>query len=60
MIAVSDVADGQAAILPTWTSVDNGNVKTMRELMTGMKEQGWNVEVCLSPLCMTYYCLTSF
>jgi hypothetical protein len=45
--AVSDVADGHAAILPTWTSVDSANVRTMRELMNQMKEQGWSVEVSL-------------
>ena len=33
------------AILPTWTSVDNGNVKTSRELWEAMKAQGWNVDV---------------
>lgn len=48
--AVSGIADGQAAILPTWTSVDNGNVKTMRELMGQMAEQGWNVEYHRIPI----------
>jgi hypothetical protein len=43
--AVSDVADGQAAILPTWTAVDSANVRTSRELWEGMKEKGWNVDV---------------
>ena len=36
---------GEGAILPTWTSVDVGNVKTMKELMEGMKKDGWNVDV---------------
>jgi hypothetical protein len=45
--AVSDVADGQAAILPTWTAVDGNNVKTSRDIWEGMKAQGWNVEVGL-------------
>ncbi|KIP04476.1 hypothetical protein PHLGIDRAFT_75887 [Phlebiopsis gigantea 11061_1 CR5-6] len=35
---------GEGAILPTWTSVDVGNVRTMRELMEGMKKEGWNVD----------------
>ncbi|KAJ6610725.1 inositol hexakisphosphate-domain-containing protein [Mycena sp. CBHHK59/15] len=38
---------GEGAILPTWTSVDNVNVKTSRELWGQMKEQGWNVDVCV-------------
>lgn len=45
MIA-SDHGDG--AILPTWTAVDTGNVRTMRELMENMRKDGWNVEVRLS------------
>ncbi|KAJ7285370.1 inositol hexakisphosphate-domain-containing protein, partial [Mycena rebaudengoi] len=36
------------AILPTWTSVDTGNVKTSRELWGQMKEQGWNIDVLLT------------
>jgi Inositol hexakisphosphate len=35
----------EGPILPTWTSVDNGNVKTSRELWEAMKSQGWNVDV---------------
>ncbi|KAK7690552.1 hypothetical protein QCA50_005650 [Cerrena zonata] len=38
----SDSGDG--AILPTWTSVDTANVRTMRELMENMRNDGWNVE----------------
>jgi hypothetical protein len=41
----SDSGDG--AILPTWTSVDAGNVRTMRELMEGMRKEGWNVDVSI-------------
>lgn len=36
---------GEGAILPTWTSVDNLNVRTSRELWGQMKEEGWNVDV---------------
>lgn len=36
---------GEGAILPTWTAVDNNNVKTSRELWEYMKTQGWNVDV---------------
>jgi hypothetical protein len=43
--AVSDVADGHAAIIPTWTAVDGGNVKTSRELFEGMRAEGWSVDV---------------
>jgi hypothetical protein len=38
---------GEGAILPTWTAVDTGNVKTSRELWEHMKKQGWNVDVRL-------------
>lgn len=42
----SEAADsGEGAILPTWTAVDSGNVKTSRELWEYMKSQGWNVDV---------------
>ena len=41
---------GEGAILPTWTAVDNGNVKTSRELWTFMKNEGWNVDVSSSPM----------
>ena len=37
---------GEGAILPTWTAVDNANVRTTRELMEQMREAGWNLEVC--------------
>lgn len=40
-----DSGNGEGAILPTWTSVDNRNVKTSRELWEAMKSQGWNVDV---------------
>ena len=30
--------------MPTWTAVDTGNVRTMRELMENMRKDGWNVE----------------
>ncbi|KAJ8072927.1 hypothetical protein PM082_016487 [Marasmius tenuissimus] len=36
---------GEGAILPTWTAVDNNNVRTSRELWTYMKKEGWNVDV---------------
>ncbi|KAF8969228.1 inositol hexakisphosphate-domain-containing protein [Flammula alnicola] len=35
---------GEGAILPTWTAVDTGNVKTSRELWSFMKSEGWNVD----------------
>ncbi|KAH9945040.1 inositol hexakisphosphate-domain-containing protein [Epithele typhae] len=35
---------GEGAILPTWTAVDQNNVRTQRELMEYMKKEGWNVE----------------
>ncbi|KAJ7757743.1 inositol hexakisphosphate-domain-containing protein [Mycena maculata] len=41
---------GEGAILPTWTSVDVANVKTSRELWSGMKEQGWNVDYHRIPI----------
>lgn len=46
----TDTGDG--AIIPTWTAVDNNNVRTQRELMEYMRAEGWNVEVCaLGPRC---------
>jgi len=51
MFVAVDSGDGEGAILPTWTSVDNGNVKTSRELWGAMKAQGWNVDVCVFFLC---------
>lgn len=39
------VDSGEGPILPTWTAVDSGNVKTSRELWEYMKAQGWNVDV---------------
>ncbi|GJE96251.1 inositol hexakisphosphate-domain-containing protein [Phanerochaete sordida] len=44
----SDSGDG--AILPTWTAVDVANVKTMRELMDGMRQDGWNVDYYRIPI----------
>ncbi|KAL0953289.1 hypothetical protein HGRIS_004538 [Hohenbuehelia grisea] len=41
---------GEGAILPTWTSVDSGNVKTSRELWESMKAQGWNVDYYRIPI----------
>ena len=41
----SESGDGEGAILPTWTHVDNTNVKTSRELWGYMKAEGWNVDV---------------
>ncbi|KAJ7822077.1 inositol hexakisphosphate-domain-containing protein [Mycena olivaceomarginata] len=41
----SSADSGGGAILPTWTSVDNLNVRTSRELWGQMKEEGWNVDV---------------
>ncbi|KAG2071110.1 hypothetical protein BDR04DRAFT_1016893 [Suillus decipiens] len=37
---------GDGAVLPTWTHVDNVNVRTSRELWDEMRADGWNVEVC--------------
>ncbi|KAI0768012.1 inositol hexakisphosphate-domain-containing protein [Trametes elegans] len=45
---VATAGEGEGAILPTWTAVDNGNVRTQRELMENMRKDGWNVEVCFS------------
>ncbi|KAF8223849.1 hypothetical protein L208DRAFT_1314989 [Tricholoma matsutake] len=42
--------NGEGAILPTWTSVDNRNVKTSRELWEAMKSQGWNVDYHRIPI----------
>ncbi|KAI0303565.1 inositol hexakisphosphate-domain-containing protein [Multifurca ochricompacta] len=36
--------DGDGAILPTWTAVDSGNVRTSRELWEYMRNEGWHVE----------------
>ncbi|KAI0072968.1 hypothetical protein K474DRAFT_1723915 [Panus rudis PR-1116 ss-1] len=44
----SDSGDG--AIVPTWTAVDNRNVRTMRELMEQMKKEGWNVDYYRIPI----------
>uniref|UniRef100_A0A8H7Y3N0 Inositol hexakisphosphate-domain-containing protein n=1 Tax=Psilocybe cubensis TaxID=181762 RepID=A0A8H7Y3N0_PSICU len=41
---------GEGAILPTWTAVDSGNVKTCRELWGTMKDAGWNVDLLRIPI----------
>ncbi|KAF8802506.1 hypothetical protein BYT27DRAFT_7196707, partial [Phlegmacium glaucopus] len=41
---------GDGAILPTWTAVDTGNVKTSRELWEFMKKSGWNVDYHRIPI----------
>ncbi|KAF9260086.1 hypothetical protein L218DRAFT_1079604 [Marasmius fiardii PR-910] len=41
---------GEGAILPTWTAVDNNNVRTQRELWTQMKKDGWNVDYYRIPI----------
>ncbi|KAF7374402.1 hypothetical protein MSAN_00324300 [Mycena sanguinolenta] len=46
----SSADSGEGAILPTWTSVDNLNVRTSRELWGQMKEEGWNVDVRNPPV----------
>ncbi|KAF7336949.1 hypothetical protein MVEN_02131300 [Mycena venus] len=48
--AASSADSGEGAILPTWTSVDNSNVRTSRELWGQMKEDGWNVDTLHSRL----------
>ncbi|THH21421.1 hypothetical protein EW146_g157 [Bondarzewia mesenterica] len=44
------IEDGDGAILPTWTAVDAGNVKTSRELWEYMKSEGWRVEYYRIPI----------
>ncbi|KAA1467713.1 hypothetical protein DENSPDRAFT_832824 [Dentipellis sp. KUC8613] len=44
------VEKGDGAILPTWTAVDSGNVKTSRELWEYMKNDGWHVEYHRIPI----------
>ncbi|KAI0635643.1 inositol hexakisphosphate-domain-containing protein [Trametes polyzona] len=46
----SDAGEGEGAILPTWTAVDTGNVRTQRELMENMRKDGWNVEYYRIPI----------
>ncbi|EIW57292.1 uncharacterized protein TRAVEDRAFT_59033 [Trametes versicolor FP-101664 SS1] len=46
----SDASEGEGAILPTWTAVDTGNVRTQRELMENMRKDGWNVEYHRIPI----------
>ena len=52
----SDTGDG--AILPTWTAVDNNNVRTTRELMEQMRDAGWNLEVRSAPISSLFDMLT--
>ncbi|KAF8657553.1 hypothetical protein AX16_002190 [Volvariella volvacea WC 439] len=47
---VATAESGEGAILPTWTAVDGGNVRTSRELWEQMKEQGWNVDYYRIPI----------
>ncbi|KAH7884393.1 inositol hexakisphosphate-domain-containing protein [Phlebopus sp. FC_14] len=42
--------DEEGAILPTWTHVDNVNVRTPRELWENMRLDGWNVEYHRIPI----------
>jgi hypothetical protein len=42
------IEDGDGAILPTWTAVDNNNVRTSRELWEYMRSEGWHVEVSVA------------
>ena len=61
IITVILAADsGEGAILPTWTAVDNENVKTSRELWTFMKEEGWNVDVSFSPMRSSLHLILTF
>ncbi|KAL7279008.1 hypothetical protein ACG7TL_006840 [Trametes sanguinea] len=46
----TDAGEGEGAILPTWTAVDSGNVRTQRELMEYMRKEGWNVEYHRIPI----------
>ncbi|KAI8980087.1 inositol hexakisphosphate-domain-containing protein [Trametes punicea] len=46
----TEAGEGEGAILPTWTAVDSGNVRTQRELMENMRKEGWNVEVRKIPI----------
>ncbi|KAG1893242.1 inositol hexakisphosphate-domain-containing protein [Suillus fuscotomentosus] len=41
---------GDGAVLPTWTHVDNVNVRTSRELWDEMRADGWNVEYHRIPI----------
>ncbi|KAI0052293.1 hypothetical protein FA95DRAFT_1553613 [Auriscalpium vulgare] len=44
------VEDGDGAILPTWTAVDSGNVRTSRELWEHLRSEGWHVEYHRIPI----------
>ncbi|KAG6374346.1 inositol hexakisphosphate-domain-containing protein [Boletus reticuloceps] len=41
---------GEGAILPTWTNVDNVNVRTSHELWENMRLDGWSVEYHRIPI----------
>jgi hypothetical protein len=64
MLTITAAESGDGAVLPTWTHVDNVNVRTSRELWDEMRADGWNVEVCLcgflSILLMSVFALYSF
>ncbi|THH28320.1 hypothetical protein EUX98_g5857 [Antrodiella citrinella] len=47
---VASEGDNDGPILPTWTAVDTANVRTTRELMEGMRRDGWNVEYHRIPI----------
>ena len=51
---------GEGAILPTWTAVDNNNVKTSRELWEVMKRDGWNVDVGRIPFLYYHHLILIF
>lgn len=58
-MTLPEVAEsGQGAILPTWTHVDNVNVRTSRELWESMRLDGWNVEVGPYYLCYVTFTVT--
>ncbi|TFK28151.1 hypothetical protein FA15DRAFT_753712 [Coprinopsis marcescibilis] len=41
---------GEGAIIPTWTAVDQNNVRTSRELWASYKAEGWNVDYHRIPI----------
>ncbi|KAH6913140.1 inositol hexakisphosphate-domain-containing protein [Coprinopsis sp. MPI-PUGE-AT-0042] len=47
---VATAESGEGAILPTWTAVDQNNVKTSQELYAQMKDEGWNVDYYRIPI----------
>ncbi|KAK7006097.1 inositol hexakisphosphate-domain-containing protein [Favolaschia claudopus] len=48
--AAGSANSGEGPILPTWTSVDNTNVRTSLELWGQMKEDGWAVDYHRIPI----------